>query len=194
MTRDRIVAAARAVLEKEGIPGLTVRKIAANAGLSPMAMYRHFADKDALLDALMADGLAAWEKYARAIRAQDPMEWLEALGEAFLNFALTQPHRFDAAFFLPAPQARQYPDDFIAGRSPVVAMTIVRIDQAKAQGRLGERPALEIALALSAMCQGLVSMHRANRFSNEKQFKTLYRSTVRHCLESFSPRFTGSRS
>jgi AcrR family transcriptional regulator len=186
MSRDRIFAAAKAVLDREGLPGLTVRKVADRAGLSPMAMYRHFADKDALLNALMDDGLAAWESTARSIRAVDPIEWLYALGDALLEFALTEPHRFDAAFFLPASKARQYPDDFVAGRSPVIAMALVRIDQAKADGRLNDRPALEVALAFSALAQGLVSMYRANRFSSEKQFRTLYRAQVRRCLDGFS--------
>jgi AcrR family transcriptional regulator len=186
MSRDKIFAAARAVLDEEGISGVTVRKVSARAGVSPMAMYRHFTDKDALLNALMDDGLAAWEKIARALPALDAMGWLERLMEAFLNFALTQPHRFDAAFFLPAPDARQYPDDFVAGRSAVVALIIVRIDQAKADRRLGDKPALEIALTLSALAQGLVSMQRANRFSSETQFKKLFRTAMRHSLESFS--------
>jgi AcrR family transcriptional regulator len=191
MTRDRIFSAAKFVLDQEGIGGLTIRKVAARAGVSPMAMYRHFADKDALLNALVDDGLAAWEKLVRSLRSQDPMEWLEELTEAFLDFALTQPHLFDAAFFLPAPNARQYPDDFIAGRSPVIAMLMVRIDQARAGGLMGDKPALEIALSLSALAQGLVSMHRANRFAGEKQFKLLFRTTLRHCIESFAKNPSG---
>lgn len=190
MSKDRIFAAARAILEHEGIEGLSVRKVATRAGVSPMAMYRHFADKGALLNALMDDGLAAWEKIVRAIRADDPMEWLEAVVEAFLKFALTQPHRFDAAFFLPAPEARRYPDDFVAGRSPVIAMIMIRIDQAKADGRFGGAPAVDIALALASMAQGLVSMQRANRFSSDKQFRTLFRAQLHHCLQSFSSRGT----
>jgi hypothetical protein len=91
----------------------------------------------------------------------------------------------------PAPSARRYPDDFVAGRSPVVAMIMVRIDQAIADGRLGDKPALEVALALSALGQGLVSMQRANRFSSEKQFKALFRTALRHCLESFSAKPAG---
>ena len=186
MTRDRLFAAAKTVLEREGIAGLTIRKVAKRAGMSPMAMYRHFADKDALLNALVEDGLAAWEKVVRSLRAEDPMEWLEELTEAFLDFALTQPHRFDAAFFLPAPRARQYPNDFAAGRSPVITMLTVRIEQARADGRIGDKPALEIALSLSALAQGLVSMHRANRFAGENQFKNLFRTALRHGIESFA--------
>ena len=186
MSKDRIFAAARAILDHEGIGGLSVRKVATRAGVSPMAMYRHFADKDALLNALMDDGLAAWEKIVRAIRAKDPIEWLEAAFEAFLDFALTQPHRFDTAFFLPAPEARRFPDDFVADRSPVMAMVMLRIDQAKADGRLGGAPAIDVALALASMAQGLVSMQRANRFSSDKQFRTLFRAQLQHCLQSFA--------
>jgi AcrR family transcriptional regulator len=187
MTKDRILSAAKAVLEGEGIDGLTIRRVAQRAELSPMALYRHFADKDALLNALMEDGLAAWEKLVRGIRARDSLEWLEALGEAYLDFALTQPHRFDAAFFLPAPAARRFPDDFAAGRSPVIAMVMARLDQAKAEGRLRDQPTLETALAFAAFGQGFVSMHRAKRFGGEKQFKALYRAAVRHFLDSLKP-------
>jgi hypothetical protein len=74
----------------------------------------------------------------------------------------------------------------MAGRSPVVAMMMVRIDQARADGRLRNKPALDVALALAAMAQGFISMHRAGRFSSDKQFKPLYRNAVRHCLESFT--------
>jgi AcrR family transcriptional regulator len=191
MSKDRILAAAKTVLDREGLPGLTIRRVAHHARLSPMALYRHFADKDALLNTLMQDGLAAWEERARSIRASDPIQWLEGLGETFLNFALKEPHRFDAAFFLPAPKARQYPDDFLAGRSPVVAMALVRIDGAKSDGRIGDAPGVDVALAFSALAQGLVSMYRANRFSSEKQFKALYRAQIRQCLEGFAPKPAG---
>ncbi|HEX8754738.1 MAG TPA: TetR/AcrR family transcriptional regulator [Steroidobacteraceae bacterium] len=184
MTKDRILSAAKAVLEARGIEGLTIRRVAQKAELSPMALYRHFADKDALLDALMQDGMAAWESIVRRLRARDPLEWLVALGEAYLDFALTQPHRFDAAFFLPAPAARRFPDDFAAGRSPALAMAMARIDQAKAEGRLRDKPTLEIALAVAALGQGFISMNRANRFGSEKQLKALYRAAYRNFLES----------
>lgn len=187
MTKDRILSAAKAVLEDEGIEGLTIRRVAQRAELSPMALYRHFADKDALLNALMEDGLAAWEGIVRGIRARDPLEWLAATSEAHLDFALEQPHRYDAAFFLPAPAARRFPDDFAAGRSPAIAMVMARIDQAKADGRLRDKPTLEIALALVATGHGFVAMHRASRFASDKQFKALYRAAQRHLLDSLKP-------
>ena len=88
--------------------------------------------------------------------------------------------------FYPHREARQYPGDFAAGRSPVIAMIMVRIDQARIDGRIGDEPALEFVLSLSILAQGMVSMLRANRFSDEKQFKNLFRTVLRNCIESFS--------
>ena len=66
-------------------------------------------------------------------------------------------------------------------------MVMARVDQAKAEGRLCDRPTLEIALALVAAGHGFVSMHRANRFAGEKQFKALYRAAQRLLLDSLKP-------
>jgi AcrR family transcriptional regulator len=186
MSKDRIFSAAKAVLEQDGIHGLSMRRIAQESGMAPMSLYRHFADKDALLNALMADGLAAWEERVRAIRTKVPLQWLERIGEEFLAFALEEPHRFDAAFFLPAPEARRYPADFAAGRSPVIAMTVAKIEQARAEGVLDDTPALDVALTHSALAQGLVSMHRARRFSGEAEFTALYRAVMRRSLKSLT--------
>jgi AcrR family transcriptional regulator len=186
MTKNKIFKAAKDILRSEGVEGITIRKVADRAGMSAMGIYRHFADKEALLNALMDDGLTRWEEIARAVRAPQAMAWLDRIMEAFLDFALTEPHRFDAAFFLPAPKARRYPDDFAARRSPVVALMMARIEEAKTQGKLGDRPAVEIALALAALAQGLISMQRANRFASERQFKALYRTAMRHSLQSFA--------
>jgi hypothetical protein len=113
--------------------------------------------------------------------------------EAFLAFALKQPHRFDAAFLLPATVARRYPDDFAAGRSPAIAMFIARIDEAKAEGYFGDTSSLEIALAITALAQGMVSMHRASRFAGEKQFKALYRQVVRNTIAAYAAKPANGR-
>ena len=186
MGKDRIFNAAKAVLAKDGISGLSIRSVAEAAGLSPMAMYRHFENKDALVNALMLDGFVAWEEIARSIREPDPLRWMEKGFEAFLAFALKQPHRFDAAFLLPASEARQYPDDFAAGRSPVMTMFIARVDEAKAKGYFSDTSSLEIALAIAAQAQGMISMHRARRFAGEKQFKALYRQVMRNTIAAYA--------
>lgn len=54
--RDRLLKAARAVLDRDGLEGLTLRAIAREAGVSHGAPLRHFDDLAALLTALAAEG------------------------------------------------------------------------------------------------------------------------------------------
>jgi AcrR family transcriptional regulator len=184
-TRDRILDAARSLFDAEGEAGLSMRRIAGAVGITPMAIYRHYADKDALKDALMLDGFAAWEARVEAITEIAPLAWVRALGEAYLDFALAQPRRYEAAFLLKAEAARQFPRDIEAGRSPALRTAIARITQAQAEGVLAPAPPVQVALHMAALMQGLVSMYRAGRFTGEAEFRAAYRRALDHCLNSF---------
>jgi AcrR family transcriptional regulator len=52
LDRDRIVDAALAIGDEEGLEAVTFRRLASALGVSPMALYRHLRSKDELLDAL----------------------------------------------------------------------------------------------------------------------------------------------
>jgi AcrR family transcriptional regulator len=185
-SKTRILLAARALFDQEGEAGLSMRRIASAVGMTPMAIYKHYADKDALLNALMLDGFAAWEARVGQIGESDPKKWIERLGVAFLDFALTEPARYEAAFLLRASQARQYPNDFADGRSPVIRQACERIERIRP--REAEAPsATDIVLALAALCQGLVSIYRAGRFVSETEFRSAYCRAVNHCIASYFP-------
>jgi AcrR family transcriptional regulator len=59
LSREAVVGAARAIIERDGVEALTMRNVARELGSSPMAIYRHVRDKDDLLvgvlDCLAAD-------------------------------------------------------------------------------------------------------------------------------------------
>ena len=65
LTRDRVVAAARALAEREGAQTLTMRRVAAELGVLPNALYSHVADKTALLDAVLDAVMAEIDGTAR---------------------------------------------------------------------------------------------------------------------------------
>ncbi|MDG4797415.1 TetR/AcrR family transcriptional regulator C-terminal domain-containing protein [Micromonospora sp. WMMD1082] len=76
LTPPRIAEAALAVGDREGGPAMTMRRIAAELGCDPMALYRHFADREALLDAVAdlaladvtaPDPRAGWEERLRHV-------------------------------------------------------------------------------------------------------------------------------
>lgn len=184
-TQTRIFRAAHDLFDENGLEGVSMRRIAERVGITPMAIYRHYADKDAVVNALMLDGFAAWEARVEAIAATAPLAWLAAMGKAYLDFAIAEPRRYEAAFLLNASAARQFPRDIEAGRSPALRNAIARIARAQADGILAAMPPVEIALHFAALTQGLVSMYRAGRFTDEAQFRAAYRRAVDHCLNAF---------
>lgn len=74
-----IVASALRIADAEGLSAITIRRLAQEHGVTPMALYRHFRDKGDLLDALAARLLAdirlpepttaPWDEQVRAILA-----------------------------------------------------------------------------------------------------------------------------
>ncbi len=52
LSRDRIVAAALDIIDREGLPALNMRRLADDAGVRPMTLYHHFPNKGAILDAV----------------------------------------------------------------------------------------------------------------------------------------------
>jgi AcrR family transcriptional regulator len=163
-----------------------LRAVAKAAGITPMAIYRHFEDKAALIDALVLDGLAEWSTRVTALPPCEGLAKLQQIGEAYLDFALAEPRRFEAAFLLPSRKARRYPDDFIAGRSPAGTIQLAIIEAAIAEGILKADSAIEIVMTNAALSQGLVTLYRAGRIAGgEAEFRTLYRRAMRRCMESF---------
>lgn len=50
LSRDRIRAAALGIIDRDGLPGLSMRRLAAELGVQAPSLYSHFPTKDALLD------------------------------------------------------------------------------------------------------------------------------------------------
>ncbi len=53
LNRERIIEVALQLVDLNSIDGLTMRALAAELGVKPMALYNHFDNKDELLDALV---------------------------------------------------------------------------------------------------------------------------------------------
>ena len=185
-TREKILAAARKAFERHGLEGLSLREVAAQVGITPMAIYRHFASKEALIDALVLDALEEWSARVAALPAAEGLAKVEQMGEAFLDFALREPRRFEAAFLLPSRKARRYPDDFAAGRSPAGNVQLKALEEGIREGRLAGASSVEIMLINSALSQGLVTLYRAGRIAGgEEEFRALYRRAMRRVFQSF---------
>jgi AcrR family transcriptional regulator len=97
-----LLAAAEAVLVRDGPGGLTVRAVAAEAGIAPMGVYNKLGGKDGLVDALLIKGfdrLRAAMDAATADTAEPSMRArFVACGLSYRQFALQNPHIYAIMF------------------------------------------------------------------------------------------------
>jgi AcrR family transcriptional regulator len=151
-----------------------------------MAIYRHYENKQALIDALVLDALGEWSAIVAAIPPQAPLNWLSAIGEAHLDFALRTPRRYEAAFLTHTTKARRYPDDFLAGQSPAGTLQLRLIGELIATGVLKAASPVEVLVTNAALSQGLITLYRAGRIAGgESEFRDLYLRASARNIESF---------
>jgi AcrR family transcriptional regulator len=185
--RARILAAAVRLCDREGVDAVSLRRVASMVGLTPMAVYRHVPGKDALVSELTLRALERWDARVARVRARSPRAWLLATGDAFLDFALEQPRAFEAAFLVPSRGARRFPRDFARGASRPVERIVAHVEACIAAGVFRRAPPLEVALAMWAQGQGLVSLYRAGRFEgDERAFRRVYRRSLRMLLRGLA--------
>jgi AcrR family transcriptional regulator len=90
--------AAERVLVRDGLPGLTVRAVATEAGVAPMGVYNRFGSKDGLLAAVLARGFEGLRAAVTDDADPDPVERLLASGRNYRRFALARPQHYGAMF------------------------------------------------------------------------------------------------
>jgi AcrR family transcriptional regulator len=105
-TRERILDAAREMFVARGYEATTMRAIATAVEYTPTAIYHHFVNKEALLTELCdRDFRALATAFQRIGRIEDPIERIERIGAAYVQFALDNPSHYRFMFMTPRPGA-----------------------------------------------------------------------------------------
>ena len=95
--RARILDAARKQFLKGGLNDLSMRDIASNVGISAMTIYLYFRNRQAIVFALIREGLDKLrDEMYRFTEIEDPMERLIRMGEAYVGFAFENPQYYRA--------------------------------------------------------------------------------------------------
>lgn len=188
-TADRILRAARALFEREGAAAVSMRRVADAAGITPMAIYRHFASREALLRRIGDDSFDEIARHWRARRSGgDPIAQLVAIQMIYLDYALAHPHLFDHAFSMRRGDARRFPEDFRERRSPTLNVVHDAVLEAQQGSALRADDPWDVAMTLWAHSHGLVALYRAGRFSyDEHAFRRFYRASLGRLLDGLTP-------
>ena len=97
LRRERITRVARDVAAAEGWPAVTMRRLAAELGVTQPVLYSAFSGRQALIDAV---ALAGFAELAAAVEAVDASPL--ARMRAYLDFATAHPALYEAMFTMPS--------------------------------------------------------------------------------------------
>jgi AcrR family transcriptional regulator len=153
-----LLASASEILESEGPDGLSVRRIAAAAGVAPMGVYNHFESKFGIIEALYIQG---FERLAAAMQdiAQipDPSEALLEGARRYRALALAHPMAYQLMFLRAVPGFEA--SDFAIGECTGAYEHLVNaVERAMRAGVIAEGDPTETAQLIWAAIHGWVSL------------------------------------
>jgi len=152
--RRALIDAGLTLLKEREADDLSLREVARAVGVSATAVYRHFPDKGALLDALAAEGLGqlAAAQHAAAKAAGGGERGFVATGVAYVRFALANPALFRLTFGATAARNILETPEHVPD-----AMAFLRRNAEKAAAHLGG-DARVIAIRAWSIAHGLATL------------------------------------
>ncbi len=111
---EALIEQAIASVDAVGAEHVSLRAVAAAVGVSPSAAYHHFADKEALMEAVRKRGFVQLDNFILSqVRVDsdlcDPLELMRHSANAYISFAVDHPHLFQVMFNgLIAPPRPEY--------------------------------------------------------------------------------------
>ena len=156
-----LLTAAEAVLVRDGPGGLTVRAVAAEAGIAPMGVYNRLGGKDGLVDALLIRGFdrlrASLEAALSDTAEPDMRARFVSCGLSYRQFALVNPHFYAIMFEDAISHERDNP--VVGEHAHATFDALVRtVELAAAAGVIAAPDPVEVAQQIWSAVHGAVAL------------------------------------
>jgi AcrR family transcriptional regulator len=184
-THEKIAAVTLAILEKEGADAVSLRRVAKAVGITPMAVYHHFENREALLTFVTDREFEKLVDYMRAQpRGRGHEQRLLHVMDYYIGYAFAHPRVFDYVFSQDRGDARRFPRDFLARRSPTMNVVADTVEAAMKDSFIRKDDVWEVAMELWAHIHGYIALYRAGRFElSEKQFRQLCQRSLKRFID-----------
>lgn len=178
------VAAGLEIVDRSGFDDVSVRSVAARAGYTPMAVYRHVADVDDLLERIVRRVFEDWESRVYAVLDEgDPMTRLWRYAEVYREYAVCYPYRYEVLFVLShGIGTHRFPEGFSDSPATTFRILVETVGEAMECGRLKADDPVEVGLLFWSTAHGLVTLERSGRFEADQAFTAFYRRSIRRLL------------
>ncbi len=180
-----LLAAAEAVLVREGPGGLTVRAVATEAGIAPMGVYNRLGGKDGLVDALLIRGFDRLRAACDAAAGPDATARFYDAGRRYREFALANPHFYAIMFEDAIPH--EFDNPAVAEHAQAAFRALVRIvEVSAAAGVIAAPNPLEVAQQIWSALHGAVALELKGLIQTEDPAAT-YRASLETLFRGLAP-------
>jgi AcrR family transcriptional regulator len=180
-----LIRAAEQVLVREGPAGLTVRAVAAQAGIAPMGVYNRLGGKDGLIDALLIIGFDRLRTCIAGGDEPDLLERLRSCGLRYRQFALDNPH-FYAIMFEAALIEQSSSADVAEHAAAAFGALVDNVALTAAAGRITAPEPVEVAQRIWSAVHGAVALELKGLIQTPDPAAT-YRGGVDTMLRGLAP-------
>lgn len=166
--KNALIEAGADILAKDGVSGLSLRKVAQKAGVSHAAPYAHFADKQALIAAISTDGYRRlYEALSTAAQqhADDPARQLIEGAWAYVQFALNDTDHFKITLSGVIEKEKDYPA-FVEISQQSFALVVQIVAACQRAKVLKPGPSDLIAVGVWSLIHGFVSLILEDQISH----------------------------
>ena len=179
--KNALIKAGVEILAKDGVSGLSLRKVAGRAGVSHAAPYSHFVDKQALIAAISTEGFRQLYERISAVAKEyetKPSRQLAEVAWAYVQFALDDPDRFKVMFSAVLEKEKEYPE-FVEESQRNFELVKMIVEANQASGMLRSGPSDLVALSAWGIVHGFVMLLLEGQISHT----ILERIELRELLE-----------
>ncbi|CAM4048316.1 TetR/AcrR family transcriptional regulator [Nocardia ninae] len=153
-----LIEAAEVVLIRDGLAGVTVRAVAAEASVAPMGVYNRFSGKDGLECELLIRGFQSLRAEVRAPADAEPLTRLRESAIGYRRFAIEHPQHYQMMFHHPSAGKHFANKAVQESASGTFDELVAHIGYAIARGAITEGDAVERAQQFWSALHGAVSL------------------------------------
>ena len=189
-TRQKILEATRELCAEHGSRALSMRKVAAQVGVSATALYRHFQDKEHLLMEVCKEGFVRFGMaLMRGLHGKTPLERLLLTGQGYVSFALEHPHDYRIMFLSPHPSLEQLARQTSLAISPSFQFLVDRVSECQRAGLIEQEDPDALAMGIWANIHGLVALRLDGHLAamDPEAFSSFCATHTRRYIDALMP-------
>jgi AcrR family transcriptional regulator len=175
-----------------GVDGVTMRAVAASTGVTTMATYKHFKNRDALLRAATAAEYPRIAGYFARANARTGVPGMRGM-LGYLNYALDHPQVFRYMFSSQRADAFAFPHDLKESKSPTFNILLGVVSELMERQVLRPDDVAETALSIWAHAHGLITLYLSGRIAAPRSgFQQLYLRSLDRLVHGLAMRAADS--